>query len=73
MGIKGSFKFVRGVHHLTAEGRRCVANQGDMISKLLRVTSGRLSTGVGQQSNDDDVADAVLFQLQIEVRVGEPA
>ena len=29
-------------------------------------------TCVGQQSDDDDMADAVLLQLQIEVRICEP-
>src|ERR1700745_1989582 len=42
-----------------------------MVSKLHRVATGRLDTGVGQQSNDDDVSDAVLFQLLIKVRVRE--
>src|ERR1700756_4434004 len=42
-----------------------------MVSKLHRVATGRLDTGVGQQSNDDDVRDAVLFQLLIKVRVRE--
>jgi len=44
-----------------------------MVSKLHRIATGRLDTGVGRQSNNDDVTDAVLFQLLIEVRVCEPA
>src|ERR1700720_572765 len=44
-----------------------------MVSKLHRIATGRLDTGVGQQADNDDVTDAVLFQLLIEVRIREPA
>ena len=41
--------------------------------KLLRVTRGRLGAGIGEQPHENDVTDAVLFQLQVEIGVRETA
>jgi hypothetical protein len=35
--------------------------------------AGRLDTGVGDQAYQDDAADAVLLELQIEIGVGKAA
>jgi hypothetical protein len=73
VSICRSIQLVRGMHHFLAEGCRRVSNQRDVVSKLLRVTRGRLGTGIGEQPDENDVTDAVLFQLQIEIGVREPA
>jgi hypothetical protein len=62
-----------GVHPLLAEGRRGVFEQSDVIPQLHAEAAGRLNAGVGDQTDQDDAADAVLPQLQIEVGVGEAA
>ena len=69
MGIGRAVQLVGRVHHLLGEGCRRVSNQRDMVSKLLRVARG----GIGQQPYENDVTDAALFQLQVEVGVRETA
>jgi len=44
-----------------------------VIPQLHAEAAGRLNAGVGDQTDQDDAADAVLPQLQIEVGVGEAA
>src|SRR4051812_5498217 len=61
------------MHHFFGESRCRVTNQRDMVPKLHRIATGRLDAGVGQQPDNDDVTDAVLLQLLIEIRVREPA
>ena len=73
MGIGRAVQLAGRVHHLLGEGCRRVSNQRDMVSKLLRVARGRLGTGIGQQPYENDVTDAALFQLQVEVGVRETA
>src|ERR1700722_1295007 len=73
MGERRPVKLMRGMHHLPRERGGRVPNQRDMVSKFLRVTRCRLGTGIGEQPHENDVADAVLFQLQIEIGVREPA
>src|ERR1700722_8927004 len=73
MGERRPVKLMRGMHHLPRERGGRVPNQRDMVSKLLRVTRGRLGAGIGEQPHENDVADAMLFQLQIEIGVREPA
>jgi hypothetical protein len=44
-----------------------------MIAELHREAAGRLDAGIGQQADHDAVLDAVLFELLVEIGVGEAA
>src|SRR6202051_1555531 len=73
VSICRAVELVGRMHHFLGVGRCRVSNQRDMVPKLLRVASGGLGTGVGEQPNENDVTDAMLLQLQIKVRISEPA
>jgi len=59
VGICRTGQLVRRMHPFLGESRRRVTHQRDMVSKLHRIATGRLDTGVGQQANNDDVTDTV--------------
>jgi hypothetical protein len=73
VGMGRTGQFVRRMHPFFGESRRRVTHERDMVSRLHRIATCRLNTGVGQQANNDDVTDAVLFQLLIEICIREPA
>ena len=73
MGVGRPVDGMGDVHPLLAEGRRGVFDQSDVIPQLHAEAAGRLNAGVGDQTDQDDAADAVLPQLQIEIGVGEAA
>jgi hypothetical protein len=66
-----SVEFMGRVHVVMAERGSRVANQGHMVTKLHGEPPGRLDAGVSEQAHGDDVGDAVLLELEVEVRVGE--
>jgi hypothetical protein len=57
----------------TAEGSGGVFDQGDVVPQFPAEAAGRLDAGVGDHADQDNAADAVLLELQIEVGVGEAA
>ena len=44
-----------------------------MIAELHPEAAGGLDAGVGNHADQDDLTDAVLLELKVEVRVGEAA
>ena len=73
MRERRSVQLVRRAHHLAIECRRCILHQRDVIAELHREAGRRLDASVRQQTDHDDVFDAVLFELLIEIGVGKAA
>src|SRR5690349_21330699 len=63
--------FKRGAHVFIRVIRGCVFHHRDLVTKLSGVTNSRLDASVGDESDDDELMDAVLLELQIQVCVGE--
>jgi hypothetical protein len=61
------------MHELVAERGGRVADQGHVITELHGEAAGGLNARVGEQADGDDMRDAVLLELKIEVRIGEAA
>src|SRR5499427_10795903 len=57
----------RGMHHLVRVIRRRALHHGDVIAELSGKANGCFDTGVRDQPDDDELMDAVLLELQIEV------
>src|SRR5215469_6641594 len=72
-GVVRQVDVERGVHHLVRVIRRRVLHHGDVIAELSGKANGCFDTGVRDQPDDDELMDAVLLELQIEVGVGEAA
>src|SRR5215472_1145986 len=68
----GAINFVRRVHGLGAERCCGIAHQGDVIAEFRAVARGALDAGVREHACDDDLLDAALLELEIEVGVGKP-
>jgi hypothetical protein len=51
----------------------CIFYHRDVVAKLSGITNRCLHTGVGDESHDDEPLDAVFFEPQIQIRVGEAA
>src|SRR5258706_12965743 len=73
MRERRSVELVRRAHHFTSKCRRGVFHQSDVIAELHREARRRLDTSVRQQADHDDVFDTMLFELLIEIGVGETA
>src|SRR5262249_54218576 len=63
----------RGVHHLVRVIRRRVSYHGDLVAEFGGIAHGRFDAGMRDQADDDQLMDAVLLELQIQVGVGETA
>src|SRR5215831_759157 len=50
---------------------RCVLNDGDVITELGGKAHSRFDAGMRDKSDDDELMDAVLLELQVQVGVGE--
>ena len=48
-----------------------VSHYHDLIAKLSGITNSGLHTSVRDESHDDELMDAVLLELQIQICVGE--
>src|SRR6266702_5971188 len=73
LGVDRRVELDRGVHPLLAEGRGRVLHQGDRIAELVPVTASPFHAPRRGQSREDDVLDAVLTKVHVEVGAGEPA
>ena len=71
MGEGRAVEFVSGVHHFRFERGGGIAHQGDVIAQFSSIAGGGFDAGVGQQTGDDHVGDAFLFQAKIQIGVGE--
>src|SRR5271165_3818696 len=67
-----SVNVVGRVHRLGAERCRSVPHQGYVVAEFGPRASGRLDTGVRRRADHDDLLDAALLELQIEVGAGKP-
>src|SRR5262249_37071133 len=63
----------RGVHHLVRVIRRRVLNDGDVITEFGGIAHSRFDAGMRNESDDDELMDAVLLELQVQVGIGEAA
>ena len=68
-----SIQVVRRMHELVAERGGRVADQGHVITQLHGESAGGLNAAVGEHTDGDDMRDAVLLELEIEVSIGEAA
>src|SRR2546426_11030887 len=68
-----SIDLVRRVHPFRAEGGGRILDKGDVVAKLHAKTRGGLDAGVRDEADEDDVLDPPLFELGVEVGIGEPA
>lgn len=50
-----------------------VADEGYVVTQFHGEAAGGLGAGVGQHSDEDDMGHAALFELEVQVRVGESA
>src|ERR1700756_221170 len=62
-----------GVHCFMAESSGRVLDQGDVVPELHTEAASRLDAGVGYHADQNDAADAVLFELKIEIGIREAA
>src|SRR5215510_1645721 len=61
------------VHLFIRVARRRVFYHRDLVAKLSPITNSCLHTGVRYESYDDELMDAVLLELQIQICVGKAA
>ena len=73
MSIGWPVQLMRGVRHLLREGSRRIGDQGHMIAQFHREAARGFNARIGQEANDDDLLDAILLELLVEVRVGKTA
>jgi hypothetical protein len=59
------------VHLLIRVIRGCVFYHRDLVAKLSGKANGRPNAGMCYESDDDELMDAVLFELQIQIGVGK--
>ena len=60
-------------HAFWVECGGAVLHQGYMITQLHPVAAGGLDTAAGDQPDQDDLLDAMLLELGVEIGVGEAA
>jgi hypothetical protein len=60
--------------HVVIRVTRCrIFYDRDLVAKLCGVAYGRLHTGMRDQSDDDELMNAVPLELDIQIGVGETA
>ena len=59
------------VHFFIRVIRSRVFYHRDLVAKFSGITNSCLHTGVCYESDDDELMDAVLFELQIQIGVGK--
>ncbi|BCG58589.1 hypothetical protein PUR_20140 [Paenibacillus sp. URB8-2] len=73
MGEGRAVDVMRRMHRLPAKGRCRILDKGDVVAELHPEPCGRFNARIREHSNNYDFADAVHFQLVIEVRVCKSA
>jgi hypothetical protein len=66
-----SIDLVRRVHAFVAKGGGRVLNEADMVAKLHAKATGGFDVGVRYEADEDDFLDAPLFELGVEIGIGE--
>src|SRR5262245_45038294 len=61
------------MHRLVRVVRRGVSHHADLVSELSGLATSRFDAGMGDQPDDDELVDAVLLELQVQIGVGEAA
>src|SRR5262245_27501485 len=61
------------MHLLRRQGRGRVLHHRDLVAELSAVAHRGLDARIRQQSDGDELMNAVLLELQVQVRVGEAA
>src|SRR5499426_76287 len=72
-GVVGHVDVESGVHRLVGVIRRRVSHHRDVVAEFSRKADSRFDAGMRDEPDDDEPLDAVLLELQIQVRVGETA
>ena len=61
------------MHLLIRVIRRLIFCHRDLVAELNSKANGRFDAGMGDEADDDELMDAVLLELQIQIGVGEAA
>jgi hypothetical protein len=72
MGESRSVDHVGSMHRLGAECCCRIPHQCHVIAEFSAAAGGGLDAGIGQHSYQDDLFDAALLELEIEVGTGKP-
>ena len=59
------------MHHLVRVIRRRIFHDGDLVTELGGIAHSRFDAGMRDESDDDELMNAVLLQLQVQVGVGK--
>src|SRR5262249_36061530 len=70
-GVVRDIAVERGVHLFIRVVRGRVFYHRDLVAELSGKANGRFDAGMCYESDDDKLMDAVLFELQIQICVGE--
>src|SRR3974390_3283964 len=70
-GVVRDIDVERGMHFFIRVIRRRVFYQRDHVAAFRGVANGRFDAGMCYQSDHDELMDAVLLELQVQVGVGE--
>ena len=63
----------RGVHHLVRVVCRRIPHHRHVVAELGGIANGRFDAGMRYEPDDDELMDARLLELQIQIGVGEAA
>src|SRR6266542_4962926 len=72
-GIVGRVDLERGFHFVPAVAPDGIVHQPDFVAQLRSIANGRVDAGIRAYADHDQLVNAVLLELQIEIGVGEPA
>src|ERR1700736_530322 len=70
-GVVRDIDVESGVHLLIRVIRRRVFHHRDIVAELSGKANGRFDAGMRYESDDDELMDAVILELQVQICVGE--
>src|ERR1700760_1325841 len=70
-GVVRDIDVESGMHLLVRVIRRRVPYHRDLVAELSGIANGRFDAGVCNESDDDELMNTVLLELQIQIRIGE--
>src|SRR5262249_7975051 len=71
--VVGEIDVESGVHLLVGVVRGRVFHDRNLVAEFSRKANGCFDAGMRDQSDDDELMDAVVVELQIQIRIGEAA